>query len=76
MDDADVKEYLARNDDDFRLLLEQHQAYERELQEFVNKPYLNPAEQVKETEIKKRKLILKDQMQVRITQYQSQHATG
>lgn len=72
MDEADVKEYLAEKNSTFRQLVEQHQAYEEELQEFINKPYLNAAEQVKETEIKKKKLRLKDQMQFLIQQFQAQ----
>lgn len=76
MDNADVKEYLAQHHEDFRQLLEQHQAYERELEEFVNKPYLNPSEQMRETEIKKKKLILKDQMQILISQFAAQQSAG
>lgn len=76
MDNADVKEYLAHHHEAFRQLLEQHQAYERELEEFVNKPYLNPSEQMRETEIKKKKLILKDQMQILISQFAAQQSAG
>jgi len=74
MEETDVKEYLARTDEQFRQLLDQHQAYEKELEAFVDKPYLNPEEQLRETEIKKKKLFLKDQMQILISRYQAQHS--
>lgn len=75
MDEMDVKEYLRQNDEAFRQLVDQHQAYERELEQFQGKPYLNPEEQFREVELKKKKLALKDRMQILIHQHQAQ-ATG
>ncbi len=74
MDEVAVKKHLAETDDQFRQLLEEHQAYERELEGFLDKPYLNPEEQVRETEIKKRKLFVKDRMQLFISHFQSQNS--
>ena len=76
MQETDVKEFLAREDENFRKLWEQHQAYEQQLEEFVHKPYLNSTDQLKETEIKKKKLVLKDRMQMLISRYQAQHSPG
>ena len=76
MQETDVKEFLAREDENFRKLWEQHQAYEQQLEEFVRKPYLNSTDQLKETEIKKKKLVLKDRMQMLISRYQAQHSPG
>lgn len=76
MDEMDVKEYLRRNDEAFRQLADKHQAYERELERFKHKPYLNPQEQFRETEIKKKKLFLKDQMQLLIHQHQTEQPAG
>lgn len=73
MDDGDVKEFLTANDQEFRQLVQQHRDYERQLEQLQNRPYLNSQEQVEKTVIKKKKLALKDQMQLRIQQYQSQH---
>jgi len=70
MDEVDIKDYLTRTNDTFRGLFEQHQAFERELETFTDKPYLSPQEQLHESEIKKKKLILKDQMQIFIYRYQ------
>jgi len=77
MDEVDIKDYLSKTNDTFRGLLEQHQAFEHELESLSDKPYLNPQEQLREIEIKKKKLVLKDQMQVFISQYlQTQQASG
>ncbi len=76
MDEMDVKEYLRRNDETFRQLADQHQAYERELEEYQQKPYLNSEEQIREIELKKKKLFLKDRMQLLIHQHQTAQATG
>ncbi len=76
MDEIEVKEYLRHNDETFRQLAEQHQAYELELEQFQSKPYLNPGEQLRETELKKKKLVLKDRMQLLICQHQAGQAAG
>ncbi len=76
MDEVHVKEYLKETDEAFRGLIEQHQAFERELEGFVDKPYLTPDEQLRETEIKKKKLVLKDQMQMIISQFLAQKSTA
>ncbi|MBI4445936.1 MAG: YdcH family protein [Acidobacteria bacterium] len=74
MDIAEVKDYLARTDQEFRALAEKHQEYERQLQELLSKPYLSEQEQLQETVIKKKKLALKDQMQLLIQRYRSQES--
>lgn len=76
MDELDVKDYLIRNDGRFRELAEQHQAYERQLQQFLEKPYLSVQEQFQEAVIKKKKLALKDQMQAMISRFQTEHSAG
>ncbi|MFQ5738131.1 MAG: DUF465 domain-containing protein [Acidobacteriota bacterium] len=76
MQEVDVKEYLAETDEAFRHLLEKHQAYERQLEQLVQKLYLNPHEQLRKTEIKKKKLVLKDKMQSMISQYRQQQSAS
>jgi len=74
MNDVDVKEYLIQNDQEFRQLVQRHQNYESQLEELKNRSFLNEHERFEETIIKKKKLAVKDQMQVRIYNYQSGHA--
>jgi len=75
MPDVDVKEYLLLNDQEFRQLVQRHQNYESQLEEFKNRSFLNEQDRVEETIIKKKKLAVKDQMQIRIHDYQVQHAS-
>lgn len=74
MNDVDVKDYLIQNDQEFRQLAERHQNYESQLEKFKNKSFLNDQERFEQTIIKKKKLAIKDQMQVRIHNYQAGHA--
>lgn len=76
MDEGAAKEYLLNNDNDFRQLAEQHQAFEQRLTEFTEKPFLTADEQMQETVIKKKKLALKDQMQLLIERYQTEHSVN
>ncbi|HSR51984.1 MAG TPA: DUF465 domain-containing protein [Acidobacteriota bacterium] len=76
MDETKLREYLAQNDEEFRQLSEQHREFDRQLEELIQKPYPNPDDQLRETYLKKKKLALKDQMQMRIHQYAAQHASG
>lgn len=71
MDEAGVRDYLSKNDESFRSLAERHRAYDLELEEFTDRTYLNPSEQLRETELKKKKLFLKDQMQLMISQFRA-----
>ena len=66
MDEHVVKEYLRSHSENFRELFEQHQMYETELKQFTQQPYLSAQEQFRQTELKKKKLALKDQMQLMI----------
>ncbi len=72
MNEVDVKTYLIENDQEFRQLVQQHLGYKTQLRELQDKPYLNEQEQLEETVIKKKKLALKDHMQLLIHRYQSE----
>ena len=76
MDEAAARDYLMKNDDRFRELVEEHQQYERKLESFVHRPFLSSQEQMEETVIKKKKLALKDRMQLLIQQCQSQDSVN
>ncbi len=74
MNDVDTREYLIQNDQEFRQLVQRHQSFESQLEALKNRSFLNEQEKFDETVIKKKKLVLKDQMQVRIHDYQVGHA--
>ena len=73
MNDVDVKEYLIQNDQEFRQLVQSHQNFESQLEALKNRSFLNEEEKCEETIIKKKKLSIKDQMQVRIHDYLVEH---
>ena len=72
MDEGAVKDYLMKNDQKFKRLVDEHQQFERQLQRYSGKAFLTPDEQMQETVIKKKKLALKDQMQLLIHRFQAQ----
>lgn len=59
----DLKDQLFRTDDEFHQLAVKHHELEDRLHELTSKHYLSEPEQVEETNLKKRKLQLKDRME-------------
>ena len=70
MHESDVKEYLMRNDQEFCQLAQEHQIYEDQLNELHCKTFFNVQDEFQERVIKKKKLAIKDQMQIRIHTFQ------
>jgi hypothetical protein len=64
-----LKEELIRTDDEFRRLYEEHQEYERRLQELSHKSLLSQDDEVEEKKIKLHKLVLKDHMEEILRQH-------
>ena len=62
MDENALKELLTREDAEFRRAAEEHQTCERELEQLRLKSHPTEADAVKERDLKKRKLALKDRM--------------
>lgn len=67
-----LREQLLENEE-YRKLDQEHHDYEAKLMRFVDKPLLSDDEQVEETTLKKKKLLVKDRMeaiarQLRVTQ--------
>jgi len=59
----DLKEVLLRTDEEFSQLVAKHHALDDRLHQLTAKHYLSEPEQVEETNLKKRKLQLKDRME-------------
>lgn len=63
MNTADtVREELLKENQNFRELVQQHQTYERRLIELSTLTYPNDDELVEETTLKKKKLLVKDEI--------------
>jgi len=60
---SELKELLMKTDTEFHHLFEQHHELEGRLHQLTEKHFLSEPEQVEETTLKKRKLLLKDRME-------------
>ena len=68
-DSQDLKPLLLETHEEFRQLATKHHELEERLHELSAKHYLSGPEQVEEVTLKKRKLQLKDKMEVILKQY-------
>ena len=68
----DLKPLLLETDDEFRQLATKHHELEERLHELTVKHYLSGPEQMEEITLKKRKLQLKDKMEVIVRRYREQ----
>jgi uncharacterized protein YdcH (DUF465 family) len=62
-DSSELRNRLLNNNQEFRELAAQHHDLDARLHSLISKPYLSDSEQFEETQIKKRKLHLKDRME-------------
>lgn len=68
-----VRDELIRNNQTFRDLVHQHQNYEERLVELAHLTYPNDDEQVEETTLKKKKLLVKDEIYAIMNDYSRSH---
>jgi len=73
-DARDLKPLLLESDEEFRQLASKHHELEQRLHELTTKGYLSGPEQLEEITLKKRKLQLKDKMEVIVRRYREQTA--
>lgn len=59
-----LRDYLFNQNEEYRRLVEQHHEFEKRLTALTEKPVLSTEEQVEETTLKKKKLQVKDRMEV------------
>jgi len=62
MGEAELREHLLKEDAEYRRLAAEHHACDDQLEAFANKHFLNEEEELQEKTLKKKKLMLKDQM--------------
>jgi uncharacterized protein YdcH (DUF465 family) len=73
---ADIQRILTQEDPEFRTWVEEHHRCEDRLNELTTKNQVTDQEEVEEKTLKKRKLVLKDQMAARIRTYESVNVTA
>ncbi|HYB94324.1 MAG TPA: YdcH family protein [Vicinamibacterales bacterium] len=72
----DLKTLLIETNQEFRELASKHHSLDDRLHELEAKHYLSDAEQFEEISIKKRKLLVKDQMEMILRQHRSSSPQG
>jgi uncharacterized protein YdcH (DUF465 family) len=66
----DVRQSLLEADPEFKRLADEHLRCEKQLEKIHDDPYLNSEELIQESVLKKKKLLLKDQMEMIIAEHQ------
>ncbi len=69
---SDIKQLLLKTDEEFHQLAVQHHELESRLHQLTEKQYLSEPEQVEEVTLKKRKLQLKDRMELILRQHSTE----
>ena len=68
-----VRDELLKHDPAFRDLVQQHQTFEKRLSELAHLSYPSDDEQVEESTLKKKKLLVKDEIYSILHDYQVTH---
>ncbi|MBA2379034.1 MAG: YdcH family protein [Blastocatellia bacterium] len=68
-----VRDALLRSDPNFRDLVHKHESYEQRLNELAGLTYPNDDEQVEESTLKKKKLMVKDEIYAMLNSYSVSH---
>ncbi len=71
----DLKHLLIETNQEFRELASKHHSLDYRLQELETKQYLSDAEQFEEVSLKKRKLQVKDQMELILRNFRTTSST-
>lgn len=70
--DEELIQKLIKEDEEFRRRMEEHQMFEKELEEFNKRPFLTPQEEMEKKKIQKLKLAGKDAMEFILSRYRNQ----
>ena len=70
--DQELISQLIQTDEELKGLVEQHQVYEEQLEEFNRRPYLTTEETMEKKRIQKQKLAGKDRIEAILAQYRNQ----
>ena len=68
-----VRDELIKENPSFRDLVQKHQSYEKRLTELAGLTYPNDDELLEETTIKKKKLLVKDEIYALMNDYSKSH---
>ena len=74
--EAELREQLLKENEEYRRLAAEHQYYDDQLEDLANKHFLSEEEELQEKTLKKKKLMLKDQMYSIVQKYRKQIENG
>ncbi len=74
--EAELRDQLLKENAEFRRLAAEHQSYDDQLENLSNKHFLSEEEQLQEKTLKKKKLMLKDQMYLMVQRIRKQMEAG
>lgn len=69
--EEELKKRLMIENEEFRRLSEEHQEFERQLDQFNSKSFLTPTEEMERKKIQKLKLAGKDRMEMILSTYRN-----
>jgi uncharacterized protein YdcH (DUF465 family) len=64
VDTHELRELLLQSDQEYRDLALKHHELDDRLHQLITRPYLSETEQIEEVQLKKRKLQVKDRMEI------------
>jgi uncharacterized protein len=70
--EVELRNQLLKENEEYRRLAAEHESYNHQLKDLSNKHFLSEEEQLKEKTLKKKKLMLKDQMYSMVQKYRKQ----
>ena len=74
--EAELRQQLLARDEEFRKLTAEHQSYDNQLETLSKRHHLSDAERIEEITLKKKKLLLKDQMYSIVQRYRKELKAG
>jgi uncharacterized protein len=74
--EAELREQLLRENEEYQRLAAEHQTYDDQLEDLSGKHFLSEEEQIQEKTLKKKKLMLKDQMYLMVQRIRKQMDAG
>jgi hypothetical protein len=74
--EAELRQQLLSKDEEFKRLAAEHQSYDEQLELLTRRHHLSEEERIRERTLKKKKLLLKDQMYSIVERYRQQMKVG
>jgi len=74
--ETELREQLIKDNEEYRRLEAEHQSLDDQLEDLKNKHFLSEAAQLQEKTLKKKKLMLKDQMYLMLQKIRKQQEAG